>query len=121
MFFAAISTILFCSAVTVLFQQAASYQRTLNLLEERNRESDALYEARYEVEELTAYTELIMSLYQQLEYDLQIEDLTIHKNEHTIDKIESYHIKQGSYRKSYQYDESGCVNMIIYKLVEETT
>lgn len=112
--FTAVSTILFCTAVSLLFYQAATYQQTLFQIEERYRSMDALYEAENSVSELTSYAELIMSLCGTLEYDIQIDGRLIKKEEHSIDQIDGYFIPRADYTKSYLHDEDGNLIRIVY-------
>lgn len=123
----AVSTILFCVAVTLLFHQARTYSELLNEVKETYGQEQVLYESNYQEfygqegtsseAENCSYEELVASLFGVLEYDLEIDSLLISKYEHTIDKIEEYHLQSGSYSKSYCFDQNGVVTRIVYRSI----
>jgi len=116
----AVSTILFCTAVVHLLHQTSSYEKLLVYIEQKYRDSDALYEVReYEPkEEIISYAEIIMMLCGTLEYDIEIDGRLISKVNHSIASIEEYSIKTGKYRKSYRYDEKGNLTRIVYEFTK---
>lgn len=109
-----ISTILFCVAITVFLHQYTSYSKFLEQL--KSMDQPAIYQQERDEEKLiTTYPELIASLVQPLEYDIEIDGLLISKYEHTVEQIESYGIKNTRYRKTYAYDSKGAVTRLIYR------
>lgn len=108
-----ISTILFCVAITVFLHQSTSYSKLLEEL--KSMDQPAIYQQEREEELFTTYPELIASLVQPLEYDIEIDGLLISKYEHTVEQIESYGIKNTRYEKTYAYDSKGAVTRLIYR------
>ncbi len=82
----------------------------------RNQMKDEeLYQQYYaEDVEKVSYAELVATLLSVLEYDIVIDGKLIKRNEHDIDKIAGYGLKESDYRKEYQYDESGNIVLITY-------
>ena len=111
-----ISTIIFCVAITLLLHQSASYSKLLEQI--KCKDEPLIYQQPWDKDEpLVTYAELIASLVQPLEYDMEIDGLLISKYDHTVDQIESYDIKNTKYRKTYAYDSNAVVTRIIYKSV----
>lgn len=82
----------------------------------RNQMKDEeLYQQYYteDVEEVP-YAELVATLLNDLEYDIVIDGEMIKRNEHNIDKIGGYRLKENDYLKEYQYDENGFTEIITY-------
>ena len=111
-----VSTVIFCIAVVLLLHQYASYTKLLEQLKYRNQ--SLLYQQyKNEADPLISYAELIATLVQPLEYDMEIDEVLISKYEHTPDQIQSYGIKKTNYVKSYAYDGNGEVTRILYKSI----
>lgn len=112
-----ISTVIFCVAVTLLLHQYASYTK---LIRQLNCMDELLFYQQYKNEEdaLISYAQLIATIVQPLEYDIEIDQVLISKYEHTRDQIESYGIKNEMYEKNYAYNENGEVTRILYKSIE---
>jgi hypothetical protein len=82
----------------------------------RNQMKDEeLYQQYYteDVEEVP-YAELVATLLNDLEYDIVIDGALIQRNEHDIEKIRGYILKENDYLKEYQYNESGTIEIITY-------
>lgn len=110
----AVSTILFCIAISLFFRQAASYQQLVARVKEAYQDSDALYCAEYNASDYVSYAELVITLCKTLEYDVEINGELISKYDQTVDKIDSYGIANTDYQKAYAYDTNGNVTRIIY-------
>ena len=68
--------------------------------------------------EVVNYGELVATLFQPIDYDIKIDSTILLKSAHSLDKISSYGINPDcSYKKSYQYDSDGNVEMIKYSSV----
>lgn len=113
----AVSAIIFCIAVALLFRQVKNYTQLLSEVKNHYQNTEALYQSEYFGSEVTTYAQLIASLSHPLEYDLEINGVLISKYEHTTDQISEYHIANTNYRKSYFYDFNGNVTRIIYQSV----
>ena len=112
-----VSATIFCIAVTLLLHQYVSYTKLLEQLKCRNQ--PLLYQQnKSEVNPFVSYAELIATLVQPLEYDMEIDQVLISKYEHTPDQIQSYEIKKTNYVKSYAYDGNGEVTRILYESIE---
>lgn len=118
----AVSVILFCMAITGLFHQARSYAKLVKTVKECYSNEQVLYEQKAEPTKnqnslygnCCSYTELIATLCNPLEYDIEINGLLISKYEHTGSQIDDYAIASTDYLKSYAYDQNGAVTRIIY-------
>lgn len=113
----AISAIIFCGAIILLFNQVKSYSKLLNVIQAEYTQESVMYESSYTGSDDVSYHELIASLFDTLEYDLEINGLLISKYEHTVDQIDTYIIANTAYTKSYYYDSSGMVTRIIYTTI----
>ena len=119
----AVAGILFCVAITLLFHQVSEYDRALAIVKHsyQNQQTVSMEPNKYSSEIHSAmknqvsYGELIASLCDSLEYDVEINGSLIRKYEHTPDKIDDYCISMQSYQKSYAYDSSGEITKIIYQ------
>jgi hypothetical protein len=109
----AFSAIIFCIGLTILFFKAKTFHSFLDEARDAQKE-DVIYQ-QYPIEnhETVSYAELIATLMQPLNYDIMIDTKRISAGCHTADLME-YGIQKINYRKSYLYDESGAVTMVVY-------
>lgn len=63
----------------------------------------------------TTYAELIAMLFGDLDYDVQINDMTILKEKYNYKTFDFSVIPVENYIKFYQYDASGNILKVIYK------
>ncbi len=67
--------------------------------------------------ETVTYAGLIATLYGALEYDINIDGLTISRREHDPEDIPEYGISRTNYKKSYVYDGQGNIKEVVYRSV----
>lgn len=112
------STIVFILACYVL---AGFTKNCFTLLRESRLQlqQPAVNEQLYEIEEdIVSSSELKAALFYELEFDVQIDDILISKQEHTVQMIESYQNKSIRYKRSYAYDSRGNITRVIYISLE---
>jgi hypothetical protein len=64
--------------------------------------------------ETVSYAELIAVLMQPLDYNIMVDGVLIRRDKHTAYMISGYGISQSNYSKSYHYNASGNITMIVY-------
>lgn len=110
---------MFCAAITILL----FFNRTMNNLivstKTQVSNQNILYESERSYEEVkeskVSYAEVISLLLGNLEYDIQINDLTILKEGYNYQEFDFSLIPQAEFIKSYQCDSSGSIVKVLYK------
>lgn len=113
-----VGTIVFILACYVLVGFTKNY---FTLLRESRiqLQQPAINEQLYEIEEdIVSSSELKATLFYELEFDVQIDDILISRQEHTVQMIESYQIRSIRYKRSYAYDIWGNITRVIYISLE---
>lgn len=110
----AASGLVLCIGLYLLIFETRIVSNMFDVVRDQMKDEE-LYQQYYaeDVEEVP-YAELVATLINVLEYDIVIDGKLIKRNEHDIDKIAGYSLKEGIYRKEYQYDESGNITLITY-------
>ncbi len=111
--------IIFCMAGTILLFHSRSLNNFIttvkkeissqNIFYEKERTSDEIQESK------VTYTELISTLFVDPDYDIQINSMTILKENYNYREFDFSTVPQAEYTKSYQYDSSGDIAKVIYK------
>lgn len=110
--------IIFCIGVFYFIYSINTYNKVLTTVRESIKDDEIIYQQYYSNEEIVSYSELIAVLFQELEYDIEIDGLLISKYEHQAENIINYEIEVTSYSKRYVYSASEKITRIIY---EKTT
>lgn len=112
--------LLFLIGITSSVYQLKNY----NLLYNKQKESmlaDTLFQAPYKVEQdIISSSELIASLFYELEYDIQVNDILISKLENGDDYVAIFSSKKVRYERTYVYDASGNIVRIVYNEISIT-
>ena len=109
---------IFCIGLYVIYSEVSAYTDTANTVRVSVRDKEIYQQYNGNKLEVVSKVELIATLFQSLDYDIQVEGVTIPKNSHTADQITSYGIQDANYLKSYKYTEDGRMEMIIYTAIE---
>ncbi len=110
----AFSAILFCIGVYFLLTNAAEYRNTLIVLRERYKEQELLEQENRDNLEIIAYGELIATLYNELDYNIRINDVFIERNSYDPEDIQKYEFVNSDYKKTYTYNDNGEILYITY-------
>ena len=113
------SVLLFCIAVSFFLYQI----RVLNTLTVSAKEEickqDIYYEQERTLDEIqeskVSYAEVISTLFGDLDYDIQINNMTIVKENYNYQIFDFSTVPNAEYMKSYQYDSSGNIVKVIYR------
>lgn len=106
--------ILFIVGMIYLLFSTNTYHQGVSHLREEIKENEVLYQQYVSDEKLVSYPELVSTLFQTLEYDLEIDGVMIRKQDHDAEKILSYGIIHADYQKTYAYDSKGNVIKVIF-------
>lgn len=106
--------LVFCIGMIIFLHGIRTYNKSISTVREKIKDDNVLYQQYYPDEEIVTYSELIASLFQILEYDIEIDGFLINKYEHFAEKVISYNIQETDYSKSYLYDANGNVTKIVY-------
>jgi|BioPla2DNA2_1021312.scaffolds.fasta_scaffold189783_1 hypothetical protein len=109
-----IGVILFCIGTFLLINGSSKYIHTVKVVRQNLKDDEVLYQQYITEEANTSYAELIGMLFNQLDYDIEIDGLIIDKSTHTQDKIASYGIEKVDYKKEYLYDYNGKIYKIVF-------
>lgn len=104
----------FCVGVYFLLYGINTYNRSLTTVREKIKDDEIIYQQHYSEEKFVTYSELIATLFQELEYDMEIDGLLISKYEHQAEHIINYDIEVSNYMKSYFYDSREKLTRVIY-------
>lgn len=108
------SGLVFCLGILLMFYEVKTYSGMLRTTREMFKENEIYQQYNESDMETVAYSELIATLLNPIDYDIRIDGFIIRKNEHSNDRINEYSIPIKDYSKSYRYDEDGNIIMIIY-------
>lgn len=109
--------IIFCIGVFYFIYGINTYNKALTTVRESIKDDKIIYQQYYSNEEIVTYSELIAVLFQELEYDIEIDGLLISKYEHQAENIINYEIEVTSYSKRYVYSASEKITRIIYEKI----
>lgn len=113
--FHAISAIMFCMAITVLFTAVDISSDILADVSKLNeKEGMEAYVPVSTEPSLTSFAELIMSLDHELEHDVEIDGSYLSKDGYYGLEDLPEHLHHDFYQKSYVYDSSGRILCIRY-------
>ncbi len=114
LFIGAASALVLCIGLSLLLFQTRIVSDLFDTVRDQMKDKE-LYQQYYseDIEEVS-YAELVATLCNDLEYDIVIDGNLIKRNVHDIDMISEYHLREGDYRKQYQYDEGGTIILITY-------
>lgn len=107
---------LFSMAGTLLLYSYKSLSQLITTTKNYVNNQSVLYEQSLEIieESRVTYTELIATLFCELEYDLKINSLVIEKESYNSQDFDFTIIPKRDYVKSYVLDASGDISMINY-------
>jgi len=106
--------ILFMVGIIYISFSAKTHHKVITHLREEVKENEVLYQQYVSDEKLVSKSELVASLFQTLEYDVEINGTTIRKQDHNVENIFTYGIKNTEYQKTYAYDSKGNIIKIIF-------
>lgn len=113
------SILMFCMAVTLLLYSNRSLDKIISSTRIQISSENIYYEDERLYDEIkeskTTYAEMITKLLGDLDYDVQINSLTILKENYNYKMFDFSVIPQGEYTKTYQYDSSGNIVRMIFK------
>ena len=113
------SILMFCIAVTLLLYSNRSLDKIISSTRIQISSENIFYENERLYDEIkeskTTYAEIITTLLGDLDYDVQINSLTILKENYNYKMFDFSVIPQGEYTKTYQYDSSGNIVRMIFK------
>lgn len=104
----------FCVGVFFFLHGINTYNKSVTNVREKIKDDEIIYQQKYSDEKTVTYSELIATLFQELEYDIEIDGLLISKYEHQAEYITKYNIKVTNYIKSYFYDSREKLTRVIY-------
>lgn len=110
----AFSAFIFCIGVYLLLSNAAEYRKTLTILRESYKEQEMLEQENRDNLDIISYGELIATLYNELDYNMKINDIVIERNSYDPEDIQNYEIVNANYKKSYMYNDNGEIIFITY-------
>lgn len=110
----AFSTILFCVGVALLIYSSRIYTDTLKNIRNSYRDKEIYQQYNGEDSSILSYAELVSTLCNGLDYDIVIDGSIIRKGVFMPDTIKYSNIRSINYKKSYEYDNSGNIQRIIY-------
>ncbi|MGB8455266.1 MAG: hypothetical protein WCD89_23410 [Anaerocolumna sp.] len=106
-------------AVTILLFQDRSLNRLITTIKSDISNQNIFYEDESTLEEIqegkVTYAKLISTLFGNPDYDIQINNIIILKENYNYQEFDFLSIPEGEYTKSYQYDSSGNIVRVIYK------
>ena len=115
----AASLLLFCIAVTFFLYQIRVLNTLTTSAKEEICKQDIYYEQERTFDEIqeskVSYAEIISTLFGELDYDIQINNMTILKDNYNYQIFDFSTVPNTEYTKSYQYDSSGNIVKVIYK------
>ncbi len=110
---------MFCAAITILLFFNRGMNNLIVSTKTQVSNQNILYENERSYEDIkeskVSYSEVISVLLGNLEYDIQINDMTILKESYNYQEFDFSIVSQAEYTKSYQYDSSGNIIKVVYK------
>ncbi|MFT4145750.1 MAG: hypothetical protein QM644_14955 [Mobilitalea sp.] len=110
----AFSAIIFCLGAYLLLNNAAEYQNTLVILRENYKDQEILEQENRESLDIVSYGELVATLYNELDYNIKINNVLIERNSYDPEDIQNYEISKSNYKKNYTYNDNGEILLITY-------
>jgi len=111
------ATFLFCIAATILLIGCRCYEIVLNSSNQILNE-EIMYEQYNDIDEnIFTKGEIVTLLFNELEYDIEIDGFLISKIENVKENILSYSIPDADYLKTYVYDNNGNITRIMFKRI----
>ncbi|MDF2845408.1 MAG: hypothetical protein K0R00_3834 [Herbinix sp.] len=114
MIYLAFSAFIFCIGVYLLLNNAIEYRKTLTILRESYKEQEVLEQENRDNLDIITYGELIATLYNELDYNIKINDIVIERNSYDPEELQNYEIVNANYKKSYMYNNNGEIIFITY-------
>ncbi len=115
----AASLFIFCIALTFLLYQTRLLNDLITAIKAQISNQDIFYEQERSLDEIqegkVSYAEVIATLFGDLDYDIQINNMTILKENYNCQIFDFTTVPKMEYTKSYQYDSSGNIVKVIYK------
>lgn len=116
----ALATIIFCIGTYLLLYSNKQFDIVLDNNRNKLKEKEEMYQQYITVDkEIVSSAELITTLFNPLEYDIDIDWINITKRSHNRELIGTYGIRNINYKKTYSYGESGNILKIRYTGLEE--
>lgn len=112
------SIFIFCIGLSLLIYSVSRYRETLNLARKNISEQVIYQQYSFEDFQIVSRSQIIASLLYPQDYDVQIEDLYISREDLNYEKVRSFEINETYYKKDYQYDSNGNILCIIYNALE---
>ncbi len=113
------SILMFCMAVTLLLYSNRSLDKIISITRTQISTENIFYENERLYSEIkeskTTYAEIITTLLGDLDYDVQINNMTIFKENFNYQEFDFSTIPQGEYVKSYLYNSSENIVKVFYK------
>ncbi len=108
---------IFCLAGNLLLYSYKSLYQFITTTKNQVNSQKVLYEQSLEKidESKVTYAELIATLFNELEYDLKINNLVIEKENYNSQDFDFSIVPNGDYGKSYVLDENGDISMVYYQ------
>ena len=110
----AFSAFIFCIGVYLLLSNAVEYRKTLTILRLSYKEQEVLEQENRDNLDIISYGELIATLYNELDYNIKINDIVIERNSYDPEDLQNYEIVNANYKKSYMYNDNGEIIFITY-------
>ncbi|MDF2544374.1 MAG: hypothetical protein K0S47_4092 [Herbinix sp.] len=107
------SMLMFCFGLLFFLSMYQQYIRSLHTEREQLKDS-VIYQQFYSEEDIVTYSELIATLYMELDYDIQINDIMYKRNSFELNQMNESNIPNATYSKSYLYDSNGTILRVIY-------
>ncbi len=114
MIYLAFSAFIFCIGVYLLLNNAIEYRKTLTILRESYKEQEVLEQENRDNVDIITYGELIATLYNELDYNIKINDIVIERNSYDPEDLQNNEIVNANYKKSYMYNNNGEIIFITY-------
>ncbi len=114
MIYLAFSAFIFCIGVYLLLNNAIEYRKTLTILRESYKEQEVLEQENRDNLDIITYGELIATLYNELDYNIKINDIVIERNSYDPEDLQNNEIVNANYKKSYMYNNNGEIIFITY-------
>lgn len=110
----AFSAFIFCIGAYLLLNNAAEYRKTLHILRENYKDQEILEQENRDTLDIISCGELMATLYNELDYNIKINDVLIERNSYDPEDIQNYEISSTNYKKTYTYNDNGEIILITY-------
>lgn len=112
--FRTFAAIMFCIGVFYFLSSSKLLNTLLQTTRDQYKDEQLYQQNLIPGDDIVTYAELIATLFQNLDYDIKVNDTVIKANQHEVESINEYNIVVTNYKKSYVYDASGDIVMIVY-------